>query len=190
MIIRIPVINKNNLFAPSLLLFILNIAYVFANTKVKDSISSVNQILSIVIGIILVKIFTLTFGNLELTFKSKKWVYLLVNTVLAGTQILLVWLAFKSTTQTTYPEEVFKFLGIAVLLFFIQSFFAKIKEMLYFGVFTIIAYFGTYLALFNQVPNVWENRVMENNFMFLIGWLFVLIEFILLIFVTRKFVTR
>ena len=142
-------INQNLFFAPTLILIILLLGFFVLPTNLKDSFSYYPLIFLLTIAFAYLKLSIFLFSILDKFNKPQTAFSLLINLVLAILQLWTLSLATKSLTFDAYPFNIFLFLTISQLGFFVQIFLNKFWKtqrlnliiILYYLVFLVILYF-------------------------------------------------
>lgn len=151
----LPRINKNQSFTPSILIFLLIICYHFSSLDLVEKNYWYSYILTVSVIILCLKVFVITFGNLENHLKTKKYYFVGTDLILASSQLIMGFLAVDHLTNEKYPQITFWWLILSNLVFCLQAFLAKVPNCTRLLLFSMITYILCFLALYF--------KFLENN---------------------------
>jgi hypothetical protein len=184
----LPKINSNQLFTPSILIFLLAICYQFSSLDLVEKTYLYSYILTASIIIMCLKIFIITFGNIENHLKTKKPYFVGTDLILSGCQLIMGFLAVEHLTIDKYPQTTFGWLVLSNIIFCLQIFLGRIPKIINFGLISVAIYitsfFALYFKLFEKSP---------ENFLFMqqsVSYLAIILELIMFFVVTNFFVKK
>lgn len=185
---RLPKINNNELFAPSILLFALFFSFYIAKQEFKDAYNSYSLMLAAALGIFMLKSYTLAFANVEYSFLNKKWFLLGLSIVLVSGQFWFAWLGINILSINSYPQDTVAFLVIGNLAFYVQVFLGKVPKMLYLFLISLIVYSLMFALLY--INPFSSNTRIFITFLQLTGYIALIVETISIFMVSNYFVKR
>lgn len=185
---RLPKINNNELFAPSILLFASFFSFFIAKQEFKDAYNSYSLMLAVALGVFMLKSYVLTFANVEYSFLNKKWFLLGLSSVLISGQFWLAWLGINILSVNSYPQDTLAFLAIGNLAFYAQVFLGKVPKMLYLFLISLIAYSVMFALLY--INPFSGNTRLFITFLQITGYVPLIVETVTLFMVSNYFVKR
>ena len=189
MLFRLPKINKNQLFAPFILSFILVLSFFVSTREFKDNANIYSLIIAIANILLFLKAFIITFGNLEDALEKKKWFLVGFNLVLVSAQFWISWLAINFLVIDSYPQVSIGLMIIANLGFTLQSFLGQFGNIARVSLLCIAVYgllYGVLYTRFGIVPD--PQRFI--GFLQITGYTSLILESTLFFLTVRKLVTR
>lgn len=173
--LKLPKINGNSLYSPSVMIFLLIVGYQIANSDFVEKTYSFAYLLVTAGVLLFLKTFTFTFGALEKTLNTKKVFLASSFLILAIGQFLLGFLAVDHLTRSTFPDITVQWFLFANILFAIQTFLAKSTNLFKVALFTIFAstvsFFGLYFKWFTS--DIQAFIIFQQS----IGYLAIILEF-------------
>lgn len=146
--LKLPKINNNTLFTPTLILLGLFFAYLITEIELVERNYLYSSILSLVVLVAGIKIFVLTFGGVEYFLKQKKPALLILVTLLAIAQVIMLFTGINHLTTDVFPQITIQWYLAASILFFIQTFFTKALATMKLSIVLILIYFFSFIGLY------------------------------------------
>jgi hypothetical protein len=147
--------NFSQLFIPTILVFslIVTTEVVFLGQNLKNTADYYSQFISITsIGIFL-SAFVLTYYNLQLALKGKKWFPFGLNVILGCIQFWMAFAAVDWLTRDSYPQQSFAFILIATLGLLAQILIAQLQDQFRLVLIANVFYLICLALLFQKVFN-------------------------------------
>ena len=184
-------INGNKLFTPAVLLFILFFTFQISTQEFKDTYNNYSVLIAAGVMVFALKVFTLTFANVEKMLGIKKWALVLFNLVLFAVESWLAWLAVRELTVDSYPKFTIGMLLLANIGFYLQVLSINMRNMLWVCIISFLVYTVLFVLLFTSAFNWFiGNSQLLIVFQQLTGYLTLGMELIMLSLVTRAFVNK
>jgi hypothetical protein len=179
-------INKNNLFTPTVLIFLSFILYTFTNQNLAERNYQYSYILVISGIFLLTKVFVISFAQIDKYFSQKKWILLSIDIVLTGIQFAFAFLAVQNLANDKFPDFTVQFFLISNIFFCIQLFLGKIQGLIKMLIAIFIIYIPSLLIL-NRKIFFDNNAVLTQQ---TIAYLILILEVCLFLVITRYFVSK
>ena len=179
-------INKNQLFTPSILIFLLVICYHFSSLDLVEKTYVYSYILTASVLILCLKVFIITFGNLENHLDNKKYYFVGTDLILAGLQLIMGFLAVGHLTIEKYPQTTFQWLVLSNLIFCVQVFLGRIPNVLRLTLIFSMIYIVCFLALYFKFL-----EQDTENFLFMqqtVSYIAITMELVMFFVITNFFV--
>ncbi len=170
-------INSKLLFLPSFITIIFGIAFFVLPTFLKDSYNFYPVFFLLTIAISYLKLSFFLFSIFQNFTKNCTAFSLLVILVLTVFQLYALSLAVPFLTIESYPLNVFQFLGISQLIFFVQLFLTKLWQTSRLNLLTIGFYLVFWLILFIRPNFELRWNIVFYQFIAIFGFILELFSF-------------
>ncbi len=181
-----PRINENWLFTPSVLIFTTIAVYFLAFQDFAEKAYQYSYLLGVAGVIMSVKVFIVTFAHTEKWLKEKKAFLLVLDLILAGIQLVLIFLAVNHLSQDKYPKDTLQWFSVASIVFMVQIFLGTSHNLIKYTITTGTIYGLSFLVLRQRVFE--GNTEMSIFTQQIIAYLVLALEALLLFIATRNFV--
>jgi hypothetical protein len=146
---NIPKVNNNQLFVPSLLLFMGFYLWISSQLNIR-AIYGIPYILLSAIGFYAIRTFITSFKGLSESVEDKKWQRLLADILLLVISFTLVYSILTQLSVDSYPELAILFLIVANFTNFLSLFLHKHTSYMFY-LSTFLVYLLMYLVLRFQI---------------------------------------
>jgi hypothetical protein len=162
--------------------------YVYSTQDFAGADFRYSYILATVGVLMALKVFVITFAQLERYLLEKKYILVVIEIILAGTQLALAFLAVGFLSETKSPTQTIQFFLISNIFFYIQSFIGKLPDVFKLAAFSFVGFGLSYVVLQRQL--FFNDGPSYLLLLQTISYIGVFIEFFLLMMVTRNFLDK
>jgi hypothetical protein len=177
MTIKWPTINGNQLFTPTLLIFLAVIAIQLSNLQLLSGNLAYPYVFAAAVFVIFTRIFVSTFIFVEDAVTKKKPIVLAINILLTGVELATTYFAIAHLTVDTYPDITVWLLAGTQLAFAVSQVFTTRHltrstgiNLAIYAIFSTLFYFRAFdndaeRLLLLQQSVAWAILVLEAGFL-------------------------
>jgi hypothetical protein len=181
---KLPTINKNILFTPTLLIFLLLVALQLNSLPLLSREFIYSNVFAAAVFVIFIRIFLTSFRFIEDSFSKQKPIPLVLNIILTAVEATTTYLAIVYLANDTYANETIWWLSLTQLGFLVSQILAT-RQLPRVSAFNLAIYallsLVFYLEPFNTNPD--QLLLFQQSS----AWLVLGLELFLLLITAHKF---